>query len=514
MHDIILKKQLNEQFNIPSFRTGQEEIIKDVLNGNDVLGVLPTGSGKSLCYQLPATMMDGLTIVVSPLISLMQDQVKQLRATGFKAVEAINSFMAIKEKKQTLQNLNKYKLIYISPELLLQPVIKKHLRNVRVSLFVIDEAHCISQWGHEFRPDYLRLGTMIDYLKNPPILALSATATREVQNDIAVSLNRPVINRHIYPMDRENIVFTVEHLNNDAEKQHKIAEILEDYRVPTLVYFSSKRKAEEIAAFLARNLPDHRIAFYHGGMDQTDRISIQQQFMNDQLDVVCCTSAFGMGINKQDIRLIIHYHFPLQIESFIQEIGRAGRDGKSSVSLLLYADGDEYLPNALIENELPAPDMLKEMFSRLYQLYKQAPSLPDATQIMEILQISETQWRFLHHQLEGKGIINGNELVFSGELWKTSYHEIYRLVVDRVKLKEQKLWEMTSWIHYEGCLRKKLYQSFQDDFKAPLAGCCSNCGYSISTWEPEQSNYSTSAGSWQNKLKKLLLSGVDHAETK
>lgn len=264
----VLESQLLKQFNIKSFREGQEEIIGDVIGGKDVLGILPTGSGKSLCYQLPATIMEGVTIVVSPLISLMQDQVKQLKATGFKSVIALNSFMEPKEKKRVFQHLNEYKLIYVSPELLQQQEVIHYFKNIKISLFVIDEAHCISQWGHEFRPDYLRLGFVLDVMNNPTVLALSATATKEVQKDIIQSLNRPNIQKHIYPMDRENIAFTVQKVDRDIEKQDIIVKILKQHRVPTLIYFSSKRKTEEIAAFLTKNVPTHRIAFYHGGMDQ------------------------------------------------------------------------------------------------------------------------------------------------------------------------------------------------------------------------------------------------------
>src|SRR5699024_8826862 len=177
-------------------------------------------------------------------------------------------------------------------------------------------------------------------------------------------------------MDRENITFTVKKVNDDRQKQEMIINILKRYRVPTLIYFSSKRITEKIAAVLSKKLPSHRIAYYHGGMDQVDRISIQQQFMNDQLDVICCTSAFGMGINKQDIRLILHYHFPLQMESYLQETGSAGRDGKSSVSLLLYAPGDETLHKSILDNELPSVEDVNVLFNRLYQLYLQNPQLP------------------------------------------------------------------------------------------------------------------------------------------
>ncbi|TFJ93788.1 RecQ family ATP-dependent DNA helicase [Lentibacillus salicampi] len=509
-----LEEQLKSQFHISSFRPGQEEIIQDIMDGHDVLAILPTGSGKSLCYQLPASLSEGLTIVVSPLISLMEDQVKQLKAIGFKAVEALNSFMDPREKRRVLQQLDQYKLIYLSPEILQQKDIIGRLKQITVDLLVIDEAHCISQWGHEFRPDYLRLGDVLKQLHDPAVMALSATATKEVQHDIIASLDRPDIVRHIYPMDRENITFTVKKVENDRQKQDTITRLLKRYRVPTLIYFSSKRKTEEVAAVLSKHLPSHRIAFYHGGMDQLDRVAIQQQFMNDQLDIICCTSAFGMGINKQDIRLVLHYHFPLQIESYLQEIGRAGRDGQSSVSLLLYSPGDEALPKSIIANELPQADDADQLFRTLYQLYLKEPQLPSTDKVLDLLEVTEIQWRFLHYQMEKHGMIKNNQLVFQKQDWEQSIREIKQFMIARAALKQRKLDEITSWIHEERCLREHLYKGFQNNYKSPTYACCSNCGFSFKNWVPEQTRAEKTIYSWETKLKKLFFIGDYDSETK
>ncbi|QKY71618.1 ATP-dependent DNA helicase RecQ [Lentibacillus sp. CBA3610] len=508
-----VQEQLRKQFHISSFRSGQEEIIDDIMNGNDVLGILPTGSGKSLCYQLPATLFDGVTIVVSPLISLMEDQVKQLKATGFKKVVALNSFMRPDERTRVFQQLNQFKLIYLSPELLQQSDMIERLRQVKIDVFVIDEAHCISQWGHEFRPDYLRLGTVLRKLNGPTVLALSATATMEVQNDIINALDRPDIKRHIHPMDRENITFMVEKVNGDKDKQDVLTNILKQNRVPALIYFSSKRKTEEIAAYISETLPSQRVAFYHGDMDQLDRITIQQQFMNDQLDIICCTSAFGMGINKRNIRLVLHYHFPLQIESFLQEIGRAGRDGQSSVSLLLYSPGDEMIQGTIIENELPVKEELNNIFNKLYQLYINSPQLPPLNQLLDALRLNEVQWRFLHYQMEQHGIIKKNCLVYDKSEWEKSIQKIGRFIETRSALKGRKLHEMINWIHEENCLRDSLYKSFQEHYKTPLYACCSNCGFSFEHWEPAQTQNDQEAISWKTKLKKLLLNEDYEFET-
>ncbi|WP_156289259.1 RecQ family ATP-dependent DNA helicase [Oceanobacillus salinisoli] len=507
--EFTLEQELKKYFHFSSFRKGQKEIIQDVLEGKDVLGILPTGSGKSICYQLPAILLEGLTIVVSPLISLMLDQVKQLKASHFKNVVALNSFMNPQERKDILRNLHMFKLLFISPELLQQNEMIRVIQRIKVSLFVIDEAHCISQWGHEFRPDYLKLDTIISKLGNPTTLALSATATPAVQEDIVSSLNKPNMVKHIYPVDKPNIAYCIEKLVNDQEKNERLIQILSNYRVPVLIYFSSRNMTEKIAKLLSNKLSGLRIAFYHAGMEAMDRITIQQQFMNDQLDVICCTSAFGMGINKSNIRLIVHYHFPLQMESFIQEVGRAGRDGKSSVSLLLFTKNDIVMPHNMIQNELPDEKRLSNVYDYLYHLSQQKQDMPeDDVQIQNSLELSEIQWRFLRYQLEKHGIIKDNKIMTYNENWKYIFQTIFHVIKSRVKLKESKLTEILKWIHEEKCLRETLYKSFQPSSTEALYQCCSNCGFSWVDWEPKQKLKENNMElDWATQLRNLLLIG-------
>lgn len=509
-----LEEQLEQHFNYRTFRIGQKEIIEDILLGNDVLGILPTGTGKSICYQLPAKMIEGTTIVVSPLISLMLDQVKQLKANHFKEVVALNSFMEPSERKSIYKQLHQYKLVYVSPELLQQKILFDYLSKITVGLFVIDEAHCISQWGHEFRPDYLKLGTIVERLGNPPVLALSATATAEVQQDIVDSLHRPNMVKHIYPIDRENIAFYIQQVSDNQEKQGVITELLNQYHVPTLIYFSSRREAEHVAEVLAQKLSNKRICFYHGGMEQRDRIVIQQQFMNDQLDVICCTSAFGMGINKPNIRLVIHYHLPPQIESFIQEVGRAGRDGSSSISVLLYTENDIFLPKQLIEKELPSAGVLKHVMDTLYTLHKENNGILPHNEValQNRFQVNVTQWRFMYFQFEKNGIIEDNRIIVNNKNWQTAYQQITKVIEERNKQKEVKLREMIAWVHDRRCLRRSLYRAFQNTIKEPTFYCCSNCGFKLSDWKPIETNKKTpknNGQSWQEKLRTLLLIGSE-----
>lgn len=505
-----LQEQLQQNFGYSSFRRGQAEIIRDILAGKNVLGILPTGSGKSICYQLPAKLLNGTTIVVSPLISLMIDQVKQLKAKQFKQVTAINSFMNREMRNSVLRKLHTYRLIYVSPELLQQQYVQGRLRNLKVSLFVIDEAHCISQWGHEFRPDYLKLQEVIMACKSPPVLALSATATPKVQEDIIYALGGKEFVKHIYPMDRPNIAFSVEQVENEDEKLVIMKRLFSQYRVPSLVYFSSRQAAEEVAQELASSL-DLRIAVYHGGMEQQDRITIQQQFMNDQLDIICCTSAFGMGINKSNIHLVIHYHLTTQLEAYIQEIGRAGRDGEASVSLLLYSNKDIQLPKHIISRERPSKQELVFVFNKLKVLDDADKPLPiKEEEVVNCFDINEVQWRFIKYHLENHGIIKHNSIHFQQETWDHAFKQIYTYIEKRTMIKQAKLAEIIDWIYQQDCLRKHLYKGFQSSYQPPVFQCCSNCGFSWKDWQPQQTRRKGNTYSWQEQLKnKLLIGGAN-----
>ncbi len=505
-----LYTNLHKYFRHKQFQEGQKEIVEAVLKGDDVLGILRTGSGKSLCYQLPAIMLPGITIVVSPLISLMVDQVRQVKSFYYKEVVALHSVQTRKERQFALNQLQYFKLVYISPELLQQETIIAKLRNFQVSLFVIDEAHCISQWGYDFRPDYLRLSQTIDSVGNPPILALTGTATMEVQLDIKDKLKRPNMHSHVYPMDRPNISLVVEKIDRgEKEKFAVLSTLLNTYRQPTIIYFSSRKMTEQIASLLSDKIPHRNIAYYHGGMENNDRLKIQQQFLNDQLDVICCTSAFGMGINKKNIRFVIHYHLPTQIESFIQEIGRAGRDGEDSVSIVLYRPGDEHIPLQIINNDLPTDAEVLFVANRLHDLYKANKPLPENTEEVNFLfQLDETKWRFLQFQFEINGMLKENEIMYDNRLWKEAIQKIKQFCTNRINEKLKKFEQMSTWIQSSSCLREELYKTFQHTIQKREMNCCSNCGCSLHQYE--QSNQVIDEEltyTWQEKLAQLLLVG-------
>ncbi|WP_077621697.1 RecQ family ATP-dependent DNA helicase [Sediminibacillus massiliensis] len=504
-----LERALQKYYGFSSFRPGQKEIILDVLDGKDVLGILPTGSGKSLCYQLPARILKGSVLVISPLISLMTDQEKQLIAKGFKRVISINSFLSFEKKKTAFQQLGSYDLIYASPEMLQSPEFVAKLKQIQLALFVVDEAHCISQWGHEFRPDYLKLGDIVGELGRPPILALSATATPEVQEDIIYQLKSDRMKKHIHPMDRENIALKVDKFPSPADKLTYLSKILEKYKVPTMIYFSSRNWTEKAAITLSNAVPDLKIAYYHGGMEQTDRILVQQQFMNDELDVICCTSAFGMGIDKNNIRLVVHFHLPTQIESFIQEIGRAGRDGKSSVSLVMLAPNDDLLPKKLIQLELPVEMEVERVFHRLQAIQQKEGKLFEKDEEnAQFMDISETQWRFLRYHLEKQAVIGQGRIAPEFEDWNQVKLELGKIVNWRTSYKESKLSELLKWAESESiCRREGLFSAFQDSVKPPTYGCCDHCGFTLGTWQPEEQTRRNETIDWKEDFKMLMLQG-------
>lgn len=499
---------LKRYFQYDKFKTGQKEIIEDVLKNKDVLGILPTGSGKSLCYQLPALMREGTTIVITPLISLMIDQVRELKIRGIRDVVALNSFISWRDRQDIYTNLSKYKIVYISPELIQHDLLLNSLKKLHINLFVIDEAHCISQWGHEFRMDYLRLKDVITRLGNPPILALTATATKEVQDDILNILHRPQAVRHIFSVDRPNIIFSVESLNNEDEKLDRLINVLSRFRVPTLVYFSSRIKCELVVEEIRKRLPYLRASFYHGGMDSLDRLTIQQQFMNDQIDVICCTSAFGMGINKQNLRQVIHYHFPIDLESYSQEVGRAGRDGLPSLGLVLYNQADLSLQKHIIHQRFPERDSIMQLeYFLLQNKRKEYHSLK--SNLLTIVRNNEIHLQFLHYHLEKHGIINNNRIIEDEQSIINFINDILLHINIRHKTKTNKLMDMLQWLQSKSCLRSYIYNYFDSNYEN-LVVCCSNCGFSIEDWQPiEAKSIAESAElNWRRKLSKLLLTGV------
>lgn len=438
-----LKTFLKQKFGHSDFKIGQEETIKTVLEKNSALAILPTGTGKSLCYQFLGEYLACRVLIVSPLISLMQDQVEQLRYQGEKAVIALNSNLSYDQKQLALKNIARFKFIYVSPEMLTSNELLARLRSLEIGLFVVDEAHCISKWGPDFRPDYLNLGNLKEKLQIKRTLALTATATKRVEQDILKELRlkeTPIIR---YPVDRNNIFLEVQKFATPEEKKMYLLEKITSAKGPGVIYFSSKQKAEEInLELLELGLAS---AVYHAGLELNERYLIQQQFLNDQLEIVCATSAFGMGINKQNIRYVIHYHLPSDLESYVQEIGRCARDGKKGNALLLYSPDDLVRQRFILEKNLPDTTQIRYFYQK-----------------RQVLASFETE--------EAKVL---QRLIATGK----SEQELIAMTETRREEKELALTHLLAYLDEPQCKRRFIANYFGDD---PLPkhqenGCCS-CG--------------------------------------
>ncbi|MFH1822872.1 MAG: RecQ family ATP-dependent DNA helicase [Patescibacteria group bacterium] len=362
------KQQLIEllklHYGFTNFWPGQEEAIDNILAKKNSVVIMPTGKGKSLIYQLPSLILEGVTLVISPLIALMKDQVDTLNSLGIPAT-FINSSISLDEAFKRLEAIknNQFKLLYIAPERFYNEEFTKALKTIKVSLFAIDEAHCISQWGHDFRPSYMKLKQAIELTGNPPVVALTATATPEVKEDIIKQLG--LINPKIIitGFARPNLQFGVIQANDANKPQLVIDAITSSPDSSGIVYVGTRAKADELLQILIEH--DIEAVVYHAGMDPEDRKWVQEKFMKNEAKVIVATNAFGLGIDKPNIRFVIHYDMPGTIEAYYQEAGRAGRDSKPSFCLLLYSPRDRYLREFFIKGDNPPPNIILEIYQIL-----------------------------------------------------------------------------------------------------------------------------------------------------
>lgn len=357
---------LKEYWGYDRFRPLQEEIILSVLNKQDTLALLPTGGGKSLCYQIPALAGDGLCLVISPLIALMNDQVENLRRRNIKAA-AIHSGMSAAEIETTLDNIlfdPEYKLLYVSPERLKTSLFKANLSRMNISLIAVDEAHCISQWGYDFRPPYLEIANIRPFFPKIPVLALTATATSEVVKDIQAQLKFKKENIFLQSFRRENLTYFVV---KEEDKHHRMLRIMERNPGTGIIYVRNRRKTQEISDFLNRQ--GITATFYHAGLDSVTRNRKQKDWMENKIRVMVCTNAFGMGIDKPDVRFVIHLDIPDTLEAYFQEAGRGGRDGKPSMAVMLYDDHDIRELKQNFELSYPSMETIRKIYQNIHLFY-------------------------------------------------------------------------------------------------------------------------------------------------
>jgi ATP-dependent DNA helicase RecQ len=477
-----LRVALREKFGFEDFYPGQEEVVSRVLRGQDTLAILATGAGKSLTYQLPALLLEGTTIVVSPLIALMKDQLDMLRDRGITDVVALNSTLSEDQELRAREKIasGKLRIIYTTPEKLEDEAFQRLLKGIEIPLFVVDEAHCISQWGHDFRPAYLALGNVIAQLGHPTVLALTATATPSVREDILHQLGIEQSKPIVRGFDRPNLVYEARKADKEADKLKILNALFQgDDRLQGtgIIYTATIKNALEVQKYLTSEL---RIpaAVYHSKLHKEDRTSVHNLFMDETIRAVVATNAFGLGIDKPNIRFVLHFDLPGSIEAYTQEAGRAGRDGLSSRCILIYRMSDTRVQNYFLTGKYPDVEEVQRVFGTI-EVFGNQSSGVSMVDLRKILQLPLTKLKVILALLKKSGYIEhaGRSAYALTEAVRKNRDLILNLAnYDTKKSYDQsKLAMMLQYAETASCRRRFILNYFGEDFERSNCGACDNC---------------------------------------